>query len=80
MYVDFLDSATDARVLDTLQEFYEAVVQPPLHKAVLQRRVGFVRHALGYLLCIGELRFMAAAPGRGREERDPRYVRHSGLQ
>jgi MoxR-like ATPase/uncharacterized protein (DUF2461 family) len=47
---EFLDGAAADDFQTTLLRFYEAVVQPPLHAAVLVCRAGMVRHALAHLL------------------------------
>src|SRR5438552_3775704 len=46
----FLDDATDGEFRPALLRFYEACVQPPLHRQALERRAGLLRHALGHLL------------------------------
>jgi len=50
LHRDFLDRADEPTLCDALLRFYQAVASPPLHQSTLQRRAGFVRHALGYLL------------------------------
>jgi hypothetical protein len=50
LYADQLDTASDDDLREALVRFHDAVVRPPLHTATLRRRLGFVRHALGYLL------------------------------
>ncbi len=47
---DFLDRAPEDEFREALAEFYQSCVQPPLQLAVLGRRAGLVRHALGHLL------------------------------
>jgi hypothetical protein len=50
LYPDRLDTASEDDLRDALVRFHDAVVRPPLHTDTLRRRVGFVRHALAYLL------------------------------
>src|SRR5438067_821021 len=50
LYPAFLDRSSDDDIAATLSRFYDAIVSPPLHRDTLRRRVGFVRHGLGYLL------------------------------
>jgi MoxR-like ATPase len=50
LYVDFIDGADDLDFANALVRFYEACVQPPIHRDTLRRRAGVVRHGLAYLL------------------------------
>src|SRR5262249_9005779 len=47
---DFLDRAGEGELRDEVLRFYQAVVSLPLHTETVQRRAGFLRHALGHLL------------------------------
>lgn len=46
----YLASTPDDRLLGHLERFYTACVQPPLHRDVLHKRIGFVRHGLVHLI------------------------------
>src|SRR5947209_7219696 len=46
----FLDAATPEEFLAALDQFYRAVVHPPLHAETLRRRIDLVRHGIAHLL------------------------------
>lgn len=50
LYADFLDTASDESVAQHLECFYDACIQPPLHRDLMRRRIGFLRHGLAHLL------------------------------
>ncbi len=50
LFADFLDSASDDDLRESLERFYTAVVSPPMHLDTLRRRAGFVRHGIVHLL------------------------------
>jgi uncharacterized protein (DUF2461 family) len=50
LYGDFLDRATDSELADAVLRFYDACVDPPLHRETLRQRIGIVRHAMAHLL------------------------------
>jgi MoxR-like ATPase len=50
LYASFIDGADDLDFADAVCRFYDACVSPPVHRDVLRRRVGIVRHGLAYLL------------------------------
>ncbi|MFL5339523.1 MAG: DUF2461 family protein [Gemmataceae bacterium] len=50
----FLETASESEFQAVLLRFYEAVVQPALHTAVILRKLGLVRFALGHLVRCGD--------------------------
>jgi 5-methylcytosine-specific restriction protein B len=64
----FLEKTSEKEFRQALEAFYEATVQPPLHRAVVRQRSGFLRHALVHLV-------------HGREPlvlKVPRYLQPAG--
>jgi uncharacterized protein (DUF2461 family) len=50
LFEDFLDRASDADLVEAMLRFYDACVEPPLHRETLRQRIGLVRHGLSHLL------------------------------
>jgi uncharacterized protein (DUF2461 family) len=50
LYEEFLDRARDTDLEEAVLRFYDACVNPPLHRETLRQRCSIVRHALAHLL------------------------------